>query len=122
MFKSGKAKEMLALMVDRNGGVFTSEELLTYLWEDKEPSEGNLSVVRTIFAKLMAVLKSYGADGLIIASGRQKYLSKKMCDCDYFDFLGGDKKAIDDFNYEYMSNYSWAESTLAYLSEVKNKN
>jgi hypothetical protein len=46
-----------------------------------------------------------------------------LVDCDYYRYLNGEKNA-SDFCGEYMSQYSWAEETLAqiYYHEKKRKN
>ncbi len=35
MFKSAKAKELLAVLVDRQGGTVTTDQIIGTLWEDR---------------------------------------------------------------------------------------
>ena len=35
MFKSAKAKELLALLIDRQGGTVTTDQVIGTLWEDR---------------------------------------------------------------------------------------
>ena len=37
--------------------------------------------------------------------------------CDYYRCLAGDPAAVNAFRGEYMSNYSWAETTLGALEQ-----
>ena len=39
MFRSGKAKELLALLVDRQGGTVNTEQIICTLWEDRPNDE-----------------------------------------------------------------------------------
>lgn len=37
--------------------------------------------------------------------------------CDYYDYLRGNASAVNTYAGEYMSDYSWAEFTVAYLNK-----
>ena len=39
----------------------------------------------------------------------------EMCDCDYFDWLDKKSNSQSRFEGEFLSEYSWGESTLAGL-------
>lgn len=45
-FRSAKAKELLALLVDRCGGILTSREGFTLLWENHPYDNQNASAVQ----------------------------------------------------------------------------
>ena len=45
-------------------------------------------------------------------------IDPERIDCDYYNFLAGDVRAINSYTGEYMSNYSWAEFTTAYLDDM----
>jgi len=38
-------------------------------------------------------------------------------ECDYYRFLDGDTKAINQYNGEFMMNYSWAEFLIPVLEK-----
>lgn len=40
-------------------------------------------------------------------------LNVDVCDCDYFSWLAGDKNSKNQFNGEFMAEYSWSEPLLA---------
>lgn len=41
--------------------------------------------------------------------------------CDYYDYLKGDEQAQRAFQQEYMSQYSWADMTLASLLDESHR-
>lgn len=121
VFKSARAKEFLALLVDRNGGIVTTEEFLATVWEDRDSGETSFSMCRGVYARLGATLKKYDIEDLVLADRNGRMINKAVCECDYFKFLSGDKKAITEFNDEYLSNYSWGEDTFGKLYSMKHK-
>lgn len=114
-FRSGKAKELLALLVDRAGGIVTTEEMLTYLWENKPDSDSSRSLCRKVMQRLHNNLEQYGIEDIVNHHSRGRSLEKSKVECDYFAFLEDKEEARNAFYGEYMSNYSWAESTLSRL-------
>lgn len=108
-FKSAKAKELLALLVDRKGGIVTTEEMLTYLWEDKPDTDSSRSLCRKVVQRLHGNLEENGIGDIIERHTRGRSLKTDKVRCDYYEYLEGKKK----FSGEYMSNYSWAEETFS---------
>ena len=54
--------------------------------------------------------------GEIVDSNRGEYkVNPETFTCDYYDFLNGDKDAIEKFCGEYLSDYSWGEETNGML-------
>lgn len=118
VFSSAKAKEMLALMVDRRGGIVTTMDIFTALWEDKAPGDAAYSLCRKVYQRLNENLKAAGIEDLIIRYRKGRAVNSAVFDCDYYEYLKGNPEAVASFNGEYMSNYSWAEETLARLLNV----
>ncbi len=112
-FSSSKAKEMLALLVDRKGGIVSTEEMLTYLWEDKPDNDRSRNLCRKVAQRLHNQLEEYGIDDIVVRHNRGRSLDTGKVSCDYYQYLAGENKA--EFRGEYMTNYSWAEDTLASL-------
>lgn len=117
-FNSSKAKELLALLVDRNGGIVTTEEILTYLWEDKVNSDSSRSLCRKVIQRLRNNLENAGIEEIMLHHKHGKSIAKDKVRCDYYLYLDGEAEGIDAFNGEYMSNYSWGETTLGGLIEI----
>lgn len=107
-FKSAKAKEFLALLVDRKGGIVTTEEMLTYLWEDKTDTDSSRSLCRKVVQRLHRNLEQYGIGNIVERHTRGRSLKVGSVRCDYYEYLEGKRSFVG----EYMSNYSWAEETL----------
>lgn len=117
-FPGAKVKEIFALLVDKNGGGLKSEEAFSLIWENKEYTDTNLSLYRNAVHRLAEFLDSIGLGGLLIADKNMRWLNTERYDCDYNRFLDGDIKATEEFQGEYMTDYSWAENTLGMLCEI----
>ena len=48
MFKSAKAKELLAFLIDRQGGTVTTDQIINVLWEDRPNDEATQNMSSTI--------------------------------------------------------------------------
>lgn len=114
-FRSSKAKELLALLVDRKGGIVTTEEILTYLWEDKPDNDSNRSLCRKVIQRLHNNLERYGVEDIVLRHSRGRSLDVSKVTCDYYQYLEGSEESRQAFSGSYMENYSWAEETLAGL-------
>ena len=120
-FPSAKAKEFLAVLVDKNGGWVTTEEAFSLMWEDKPFTDANYSLCRKAALRLKEILSDVGISDIIIESNGGRSLDRRFFDCDYYDFLNNDAEAVGKFNYQYMNQYSWGEETLATLTDLKDK-
>ena len=119
-FRAAKAKELLALMVDKRGAILTSQEALSRIWEGRSYDSNSASVYRVNMKKLKDILKEEGLEEILVDDNKRgKYLDTTKFDCDLYDFLDGDRKAINSFSGEYMSEYSWAEPRTGYLQAIK---
>ncbi|MEG2098254.1 MAG: response regulator [Pseudoflavonifractor sp.] len=119
MFKSAKAKEILALCVYRQGAPVSAEEIIEKVWEDYRGPVGKCSAFRFTIKQLVDTLKQYNAQEIF---GREKgicYINRHKVSCDYFDFLSDDDEAICEFQDEFMEEYTWAEAGLYALHEKK---
>jgi two-component SAPR family response regulator len=114
-FSSSKAKELLALLVDRKGGIVTTEEMITYLWEDRPDDEKSRNLCRKVVQRLHTRLRENGIDDIILRHNRGRSLDVSKVSCDYYQYLEGNEERKNEFHGEYMTNYSWAEDTLATL-------
>lgn len=116
-FASAKAKELLALMVDAKGSTIFSGYAISMLWEDKPFDEKSQSLYYKMAKSLEKTLKEYGIERIMIRTRHERCLNRKEVKCDYYDYLQGKESAIRAFHGEYMSQYSWAEETLATLQQ-----
>jgi two-component SAPR family response regulator len=114
-FSSSKAKELLALLVDRKGGIVTTEEMLTYLWEDRPDDDKSRNLCRKVVQRLHKQLDEHNIGDIILRHNRGRSLDVSKVSCDYYQYLDGSEERKNEFHGEYMTNYSWAEDTLATL-------
>lgn len=108
-FKHKKTKELFAYLVDRKGATVSTKEMLTALFDD----DSKQSYIRNLRADLKNTLKELGADDVLVRNGGDIGINLEKVDCDYFDYLHGDKSL---FYGEYMSQYAFAEGTLGRLT------
>ena len=118
---SPKPKELLALLVDRNGGTVSSGLAIALMWEDKPDDEKTKALYRMTLKRLREILASAGIDFILSAEGSAKYARPDTYTSDYIRFLQGDPETIAASNGEYLSEYSWAEETNARLTNLKER-
>ena len=112
-FRGAQAKELMALLVDRRGGLLTPEEAISCLWEDAPADKTTLARYRKVAMRLKQSLEDAGvADIIESRNGRRRCLPDRFR-CDYYQFLND--RENQSFTGAYMSNYSWGEDTLADL-------
>ena len=119
---SPKPKELLALLVDRNGGSVSTGLAISLLWEDKSDDDKTKALYRMTLKRFREILASAGIEFILSSEGSAKYIHPDRFHCDYFQFLQGDAQIIATYNGEYLSEYSWAEETNARLSNLKERN
>ena len=74
-FKCKKAKELLAVLVDRQGGFVTNTEAAELLWEDEPISKQLRTRFRKVAMQLNNTLAEYGIGDIIEIDGR----SRRLC-------------------------------------------
>ena len=117
MFKSAKAKELLAMLIDRQGGTVNSEQIISVLWEDRPNDEATQNLCSKIAKTLQRELKAYGAEQMLVTNRGIRCVDAEQFDCDLYQLLDGDAKAAEQFIGEYMVDYSWAEERMALLDK-----
>lgn len=117
-FSSAKAKELLAVLVDRQGGIVTAEQVLALMWEDRPHDDNSLSLCRKAAFRLRKTLEGAGIGEILVEDKNGRRLNTALVDCDYYRFLAGDEQARRQFGGMYMLNYSWGETTLAALERI----
>lgn len=107
-FKHKKTKELFAYLIDRRGATVSTKEMTTALYEDDERE----SYVRNLRADLNNTFDMLGLSEVLTRSGGDIGVNMEIIECDYFNYLHGDKQL---FLGEYMSQYSFAEKTFGWL-------
>ncbi|MBO4901017.1 MAG: response regulator [Lachnospiraceae bacterium] len=115
-FGRSKAKELLAYLVDRQGGSVTRAEAFSVLYEDSFYDRPMQKQFDVIVRSLKDTLTQYDiADILDIQRGNMRVVPEKF-DCDFYRFMEGDIDAINSYRGEYMSSYYWVEETEGYMT------
>lgn len=114
-FKRRKSKELLAYLVDRKGAAITAHQAAAVLWEDRPIDRALTKTISICAADMIKDLQNVGAEHIILKNKHQIAVDVTAIECDYYNFLKGDAKAINTFMEEYMSDYAWAEVTLGAL-------
>ena len=118
-FKRQKSKELFAYLVSRKGAGVTTREASAILFEDGIYDLSRKSNLQNIVADMRSTLKQAGAEEVICKSYNHLAVNIDKIDCDYYRFLEGDIKAVNQYNGEFMSNYSWAEFIIPVLNNGK---
>lgn len=111
-FTSAKSKELLALLVDRNGGVVSTEQAVSILWNGREYDDTVQSLFRKVLKSLRSTLEEAGISEILVDNRNQRSIDKSKFACDYYDYL--EKKQASKYKYygEYMEQYAqWSGDT-----------
>ena len=111
-FKRKKAKELLAVLVDRTGAGMTAKQICAILFPDDTDDSKNVAYLRQLILDLKTTLKTVGAEHVLCHETPYYRIDPKWVRCDYLSYLDTGKPG---FHGEYMAQYSWAESTCAML-------
>ena len=115
VFMRAKSKELLAYLIDRRGATVTTAEACGILWEDKEYNFSLQRQFQTIVSDLIKSLKMYKFEHVVYRRRNCLSVDVSKLDCDVYKLLEGSGTAKENYNGEYMSNYSWAEMTAGFL-------
>ena len=119
---TGKAKEILALIVTKRGKEISNEELYSTIWEDRPYSNDAIKVYYNALKRLRETLAENGLSELLISSGRGQRVNTDLFDCDYYDLLDSNMTDDEKFEGEFLTEYSWGEYILGDILEWYHRN
>ena len=111
-FKRKKAKELLAVLIDRNGAGMTAKQICAILFPEDTDDSKNAAYLRQLILDLKNTLKTIRAENVLQHDTPYYRVNTNLVKCDYFSFLETGKP---EFHGEYMTQYSWAEERCAML-------
>ena len=117
-FKRSKAKELLALLVDRQGASISRARISAILWENDSYDRAKQKYLDVIIRSLRETLKEYSIPEILEMDRGSLRIRPETMDCDLYRFLRGDAKALNAYRGEYMSAYTWASLTEAYIERI----
>ena len=115
-FKRKKAKELFAVLIDRNGAGMTAKQICAILFPDDTDDVKNAAYLRQLVLDLKNALKTIRAEDILQHETPYYRVDTNLVKCDYISFLETGKP---EFRGEYMTQYSWAEETCAMLQFKK---
>ena len=111
-FKRKKAKELLAVLVDRNGAGMTAKQICASLFPENTDDTRNTAYLRQLVLDLKKTLRTVQAEDVLKHETPHYRIDTNLVKCDYLSFLETGKP---EFHGEYMAQYSWAEETCGLL-------
>ena len=118
-FKHKKAKELLALLIDRRGGTLTIDEAISCLWENETSNKQTQARYRKAAMQLHKTLEHYGISYILEYSRGVRRIKTEYLECDLYDYLAGREDNFVPFHGNYLLNYSWGETTYSWLLNTK---
>jgi len=114
-FARSKSNELLAYLIYKNGSSVNTKELLAVLYGDHADSSRYGASLRLLIADIKHTLAELEIQNFFITEYNNFRINPEVVQCDYYDFLAGDKNAAKAFTGEFMNQYSWAEDVAAFL-------
>ena len=121
-FRRSKSKELLAYLVDRRGSGISRQDAFSALWENRPYDIRMQKQMDVVIRSLRDTLQQYGIGHLFELKNRNLRILPELIDCDFYHFLDGETESIHSFFGEYMSQYTWASNTEAWLASAQSKN
>lgn len=113
----GKTKEILALILVKRGKEISNEEIYSIIWENREYSNENMKVYYNALKRLKDNLKKYNIENIIISTTRGQMANMDMFDCDYYLWLEHRNDNQEQFEGEFLTEYTWGEYILPQIYE-----
>ena len=117
-FSRSKAKELLAYLVDRQGGTVTRAGLSAILWEEEPYDRSRQKQLDVIIRSLRDTLTEYGISDIMEMQKGSLRICPEKIDIDIVRLFDGNEDAVKAYHGEYMSSYSWASVTEAYIDRI----
>ncbi len=111
-FRSAKAKELMALCVWYEGRNVSIYDMIERLWEGSESKSTDNTGYRRTIKELVDTLRDCGMEEIFVRERGNCRIRRELVSCDYYDFWEDRPDAVDRFDGRFMSDYSWAESSI----------
>ena len=102
-----RSKELLAYLIDKAGAICSSADINNNLFRASSDSYS-----RVVKKDLIETLSGIGQEDILINDGGKLGIDRSKVRCDYFDYLDGDPRALNQYRGVYMSQYDWARTTM----------
>jgi two-component SAPR family response regulator len=119
VFQRSKAKELLAFLIDRQGGSVTKKVIFATLWEDDAYDRSKQKYLDIIIRSMFDTLKEYSIEDIVERQRGALRIRPEKIDCDMYLFFEGDSEAVNSYRGRYMSAYTWAVFSEARITQKK---
>ena len=109
VFPRSKSKEVLAYLVDQQGGSVRRADIYDALWDGEGYGHSQQKYLDVIIRSMRETLKKAGISEILEMKTGLLRVRPQTFDCDLYRFIQGDPMAIRSYQGKYMNNYSWAE-------------
>lgn len=113
-----KSKECFAYLVSRCGATCTVQELAGILFEDEPYDHRQANYMQKIISTMAQTLKMAGAEKTLRKGFNRFSVAPELLDCDYYRFRQGEAAAVNQYQGEFMQQYTWAEFITGYLDQT----
>lgn len=120
-FRSKKAKELLALLLSKEGNNVSIYEIVDCLWNGDDTADVSSVGYRKAIKNLADTLEAYHAGSLLERTRGYCRVNLSMVDSDYYRFLRGDKNVAMRYHGQFLPEYPWAEQYVYRLDKLKKK-
>ena len=116
-FSRTKSDELIGYLIYKKGSSVKTKELISVLYGERADSAHYGNNFRNLIVDIKHTLGELEIQNFFIAEYNNFRINPEVIKCDYYDFLDGDPTAVRSFAGEFMSQYSWAEETSAFLEQ-----
>ena len=122
-FNRTKSQELMAYLIYKNGSSVKTKELITALYGRDADTARYGASIRNLIVDIKHTLAELEIQNFFIAEYNNFRINPEVINCDYYDFLAGNKKAVKNFAGEFMSQYGWAKEVSIFMEYkvLKNK-
>ena len=111
------SREVGAYLIDRHGKKVTRANVFAVLYEDRQYDHSMQKQLDVIIRSLRDTLRKYGIDDIFELNRGYMRVCPEKIHCDMYRFMNGDMDVINSYRGEYMSAYSWATITEAFMEQ-----
>ena len=116
-FSRSKSNELLGYLIYKKGSSVKTKELISILYGERADSARYGSSLRNLIVDIKHTMGELEIQNFFIAEYNNFRINPEVINCDYYDFLDGEPSAVKSFAGEFMSQFSWAEETAAFLEQ-----
>ena len=104
-FRRTRTKALLAYLIDRNGAMCNTPQLVNALWPENPSNVTYANQLRVFISDLQTTLTRLGLGDVLLRTHGHIGIDRDRVSCDYYDYLDGKRSPSGAF----LPEYSWSE-------------